>query len=494
MAEAEKGRFPACLEIATQMKLEGVAPDLATYNALMFAAAHDACWFETWAILDDMLLLGVKPTAATFNHLIHAQRQKSSPYLWKVVEKMEELNIPPNSGTFTLIIQRFVADGNLELALQYFHAMRALKFVPELRAAQSMVSLTAQQGYPRLAIDLAVWFEQNSIRRLEHAAWMNCLISSADNLYADGVLTCWKMVVEDLNLTPDEGLCVAVLNTAARHGLPDLATDVLRVLKSMGAPWKEHHFASLIEAFCRDKQLKEAFMTLEIMRTNGVEPITGTTLPILESISKDIDAVDAAWTIIETIHKEAKRVDVSVLKTIIEASVSLGDLQRAIGTYKSYSEYGAVADVATFNLLLQGCITARHRGLGDLLLSDMKTAKIKPDKATYQHMVELCLTQDMYEDAFFYLEEMKSVGHTPARRIYENLILKCHSLGDPRYNIALDEMREYGYDLSPQLAQEIKLHRSQHQQGEEKDRVTPKVGISGAAQRFVESGGLGVQT
>jgi hypothetical protein len=59
--------------------------------------------------------------------------------------------------------------------------------------------------------------------------------------------------------------CMSVLqvNTAACHGSPDLATDVLRVLKLSGIEWKEYHFTALIKAFCHNSnQLKEALITL----------------------------------------------------------------------------------------------------------------------------------------------------------------------------------------------------------------------------------------
>ena len=96
---------------------------------------------------------------------------------------MNEMNIAPNSTTFSYIIDRFTYDGNLEVALQYLYAMKARNLVPELHAAEAVITLAAHIGYSRLAIDLATWFEDTSIRRLGQAAWISCLRSSADSLY-----------------------------------------------------------------------------------------------------------------------------------------------------------------------------------------------------------------------------------------------------------------------------------------------------------------------
>ena len=112
-----------------------------------------------------------------------AQWQRSSQYVWPVIEKMNEMNIAPTSITFSHIILRYTLDSNLEVALQYLYAMKARKLVPELHAVEAVVTLAAHSGYPRLAIDLASWFEDASIRRLDQAVWMNCLRSSADSLY-----------------------------------------------------------------------------------------------------------------------------------------------------------------------------------------------------------------------------------------------------------------------------------------------------------------------
>lgn len=268
------------------------------------------------------------------------------------------------------------------------------------------------------------------------------------NFEADGVLVCWPTIVDEFNLVPTEGVCLAVLDTAARSGLPDLATDVLRVLKLGEIEWQEYHFAALIEAFCKNDQLKEALMTLQIMRANDILPLTSTTSPILETINRDVDSLDSAWTLIDEIHEAGNVVDFDALKAVVQASISLGDLQRAVGVYKSLPTYGHTPDVEMFNLLLQGCINAQHRQLGDILLGEMKEAKVTPNKETYEKIIQVCLTQEVYEDAFFYLEEMKTAKFLPSQDVYEALGQKCTSTGDSRADLVWEEMREAGYKLA----------------------------------------------
>jgi len=259
------------------------------------------------------------------------------------------------------------------------------------------------------------------------------------------------MTVHQLNILPAEGTCIDVLHTAARHGLPDLANDVLRVFNLMGAPLQEPHFAALIEAFCRADRVKDAFLTLDVMRSKDIKPASSSTYPIFDVISKDIDTLDASWLIVEEMQKEGKRIDIGVLNVIVQAAAALGDLQRAMGTYKLFPDYDAKPTVDTFNFLLDGCVAKHHRELGNRLLSEMKEAKLKPDSRTYENIILLCLTQATYEDAFFYLEEMKASKHIPPSIIYEALVQKCFSAGDSRYKLALEEMRHCGYEIPRQL-------------------------------------------
>ena len=287
-------------------------------------------------------------------------------------------------------------------------------------------------------------------------------------------------------MTPGEGTCVAVLNTAARHGIPDLATDALRVLQVIGVPWEEYHFAALIEAFTRNGQLKEAIKTLGIMRTHDIVPLPETASSITDAI-KDTGAVDATWAIIDELCDSGTEIDGSAIAALIKASVRLGDLQRAIGAYKSLADYGLRADLPIYNLLFQGCVAARHRELGNQLLDEMKTAKIAPNQETFENFIHLVLTQTDYEDAFFYLEEMKTAGFRPTFLVYETLVEKLYREHDSRAKVAAEEMLEQGYRPNARLQRLIRENDGKiHVEPPSQNRTS----LGGSAKRFIETGGL----
>ncbi len=246
-----------------------------------------------------------------------------------------------------------------------------------------------------------------------------------------------------------------VLHTAGRHGLPELAMDVLRVLRAIGVDLREYHFAPIIESFCRTNRIKEALSTLTLMSQHKIEPNSDTAHPIFEAICVSTDAVDAAWDALEALHSEGQTVNISGVNVVIRASVALGDLQRAFGTYQICAELGVKPTLDTYHFLLSGCIVARHRELGNRLMADMKEAKIKPDARTYERIIVLCLTGETYEDAFFYLEEMKAENLYPPLSVYEAIIERCVLEKDARYAVAVQESEEFGYTISLRLKRVI---------------------------------------
>ncbi|KAF9241570.1 hypothetical protein BU15DRAFT_44674 [Melanogaster broomeanus] len=443
------------------MKREGMKPDIIVYNSLLACISEEGLPLEAWAVIDDMKAMGVPPDRQSYHLLMQACRWASADAIWEIVDEMKRQDIQPNEHTYALIIKRATTTESIELALRYMHEMRSRGLTPELTTAQDIIKLAADMGLPRLALDIAQTFEAQSLRRIDSETWMSCLMSSADMLYADGVQTCWQNVVRGLGISPGEGLCLSVLHTCARHGLADLAKDVMLVLQKTGLDlWEEYHFAPLIEAFCKAGMLKEAFGTFETMRVQCVVPTIQTARPILEFLTEDVDRVDGAWEVLTRLRKEGKKIDIVVMNAIIQASVALGDLPRAVGAYKSFSDYDCKPNVDTFNLLFAGCVAAKHRELGNKLLLDLTKADAQPNATTFEQIILLCLTQPTYEDAFFYIEEMKAEKFIPSAKIYEAVIRTCVAAGDSRYSLALAEMGRCGYEASPSLRQVIAEYNS----------------------------------
>ncbi|KAJ7096379.1 hypothetical protein C8R44DRAFT_717856 [Mycena epipterygia] len=499
-AKADVFQFPDCFALAAEMKQKGITPTISTYNTLLRALAHGGYAPQAFAVFEDMLSFGVSPDATSFNHLITAHRTETTAALPAILQKMEELGVAPNATTYTLLIDRFVADENLEAAIQHLYAMKAHNLLPEVAAAQAVIILAANRGYPRLAVDLAMAFEEDTVRKVEDSVWVACLHSSATELYADGVIKSWYILVRDLAISPDEGLCTLVLHTAARNGLPDLATDALRVLKVLEVPWMEHHLAPLFEAFCRAKRFQEAFSSLAIMRQSDIDPTMQTASPIIHLVQEDAEILDDLWAVLDQMHQEEKRIDITAFNALLQASLSTQPLTRALSDYNRLKSYGFTPNAETFHVFIDGCLSAANIAYGELAFRQLKEVGTPMDHDVFGKMITLHLTQDTYDDAFLYLEDMQSAGHVPAQHLYEALVLKCAAAGDSRYVVALDEMKEAGHKIHPDFVTDYTqlydraIAAAQVTSAESRtqalQQILLNVGPDESAQNFIETGGL----
>ncbi|KAG7098858.1 hypothetical protein E1B28_000761 [Marasmius oreades] len=487
---ATKSYVSSCFETLSEMKENNVKPDLSTYHPILQVLANIRAETEALAVYDDMLSNGIQLDIHAYNLLLDAIQHRSSGETWSILHDMRKQSINPNSGTYSKIIRIFTAAQNLETSLVHLQEMRRKGVEPEFETVQDVVDLAAKQGHPRLALDLIDSLKHVLVRDIGLNVWKNCLKASANILWKDGTLKSWEAVVKDEAFEPDESLCVSVLHVAGHHGLPDLSASVLAVLKKSEIPWNEPHFASLIEAFTCNGQISEAFTTLNLMQSNNISISPTTLSPLVEAIKKDEDSLDAAWSIVENLPKA----HIAALNTVIRAAGALGDLQRAVGAYKSATDMNVEPNLDTFHSLLEAALTAR-RPLGDIIMEDMKAASIDPDQRIFELLIDLSLTQESYEDAFYHLEEMKAAGFTPQQSTYESIVRKCALNGDERYTIALDEMKEKGHVPSGPFQREV-LSAYKNVSLQQPDAPSTSFSshgrgvLDGSAQRFIEAGGL----
>ncbi|KAL1744647.1 hypothetical protein HDZ31DRAFT_38084 [Schizophyllum fasciatum] len=438
------------------MKRGGVRPDQTTYDTLARTLAARGLHRDVWALVEDMEAAGVKPSQAFLIDMARHANTQSSIQFWDILDVMRKHDIRPTAAAWTGVIQQFAHAGNVEMSLEMLYNVREDGLEPELPAAEAVVALLCEKGFINLALDVIEWFEGFSIRRVGPETWMRCLQSAAAECRMDGILKSWDKAIGEYNLAPSEGLCLEVLTAAARHGQAQFAiSQVLPTLLNINVALSQKHIAPVIEAFGVAGDLTNAFTLLHSIPNFDVEvPLTS-----LESIATrclpDIDAIDNAWTVVDKLHLDGK-LSLAALNTIILAAANLSDLQRALGAYKNLPTYGLTPNTATFDILLDACIRAAHRALGDALLADMKAANVPLSRGTHERAVRLCLTQPEYDDAFFFLNAMEAAGHAPSADLYAAIVRRCAAAGDTRYEVALGEMRARKMAVPPELAAEVR--------------------------------------
>jgi pentatricopeptide repeat protein len=117
-ALTNNGRYEEAINVFYQMKRAGVKPDKYSYTSLVKAIlTHD----DIEEFLYDMKDQGVAADSMTFNTIIRCLcEQKKLSAARKVVNKMEEAGIPPDSWTYGYLMTGLIENGNPSAALTLF--------------------------------------------------------------------------------------------------------------------------------------------------------------------------------------------------------------------------------------------------------------------------------------------------------------------------------------------------------------------------------------
>lgn len=282
-----------------------------------------------------------------------------------------------------------------------------------------------------------------------------------------------------------------MLDAAARLGLTELAFEVLNFLQNAEISWKEEHIAPAIQAFCVSGGIEAALKVIGIASRAGIPLGPGTLTPVAHLIAaKGAIDIDETWQILDKIQTE-DTLFTAQLNALLLACVQLKDLKRIVGAFNAFDGYDVEHNLDSFHIYFRGLIATKRRDVADAVLDLMKEQKISRTRDTYHLMIELCLTQASYEDAFHYLEEAKAVGHTPSRAIYKALIQTCASNADSRYAVAAEEMQEQGYKLRDadirQMEDTFAMAEQEQLASADHD---PALVLEANARQYIETGGV----
>ncbi|KZS93904.1 hypothetical protein SISNIDRAFT_410423 [Sistotremastrum niveocremeum HHB9708] len=434
------------------MKQGQSSPPRSLHNDLIHVCAVVGLPTEARAFLQDMQMMGEEPDTQTFDSLLHAERFSDTRVLYEVVDMMRKTNTGTDDRIFHHIIKRNAFQGQVEMCLQLLSIMETMKIEPSASTVHHVIKVMVNNELPRLAWEVALAFEDAGSRRLQTESWLNCLEACADSLFLEGTLSCWQKLTKDRGVVLHEGLYLKVLNTASRHAQPTFAFEVLDSMEALGIALDEHHFSPLLEACCKDGQLVEAFTALELIASKGLlESSSEISRPLLDFVAAGSNSVDDAWDIFEQLHRDGHGVSVTSFNLLIEASVRINDLPRALGIFQAADTLDITPNIETYHALLSGVVRAGHHELGRELVQEMQAAAMAFTSKTYRLLISLSLHRDNYEEVFFLLEEMKRKGFRPGVGVYEEIIGKCVVKNDARWRLAVSEAKQQGYKLSDSL-------------------------------------------
>ncbi|KAI9496660.1 hypothetical protein BDB00DRAFT_757936 [Zychaea mexicana] len=454
--------------LAQQLDKANVVYNAITYEYLLSAYAKADNPDQIMPLLARMYQTGVRPSLRFFHGALNLSARFAEARLQaRILEEMKGAGYDIKTiAVYSYMIRCMRNNGEIERALDTVEAMRKENISLTLFICQQLMDMSIELNHPDIAYELLKeGVMLNFFTEHHHHIYMDLLRCAALNGSHVIVKDLWQVVL-DRNIVPDEGLCHYILHVAAEHGDSRLGSDVIRILGKAGFPYKESHFAPLVEAFAASGDWKSTLQVLDLMRKAGLTPTQETTRSIAFRLGKDTDAVRLARNALDDLQKE-NAIDILAFNLVIHAFAYNNQYEDAMETFRKASDMQVKIDIETIHSVLDACIHAEEVAAGVRIFNQYIHGDIKPNATTMSKMVTLMCTQDDYEDAFKYLESMKAMGLVPLRGCYYRLVKKLASHQDTRLSIALDEMKACGYQMTAFLQGHIDKHMPQDEENVE---------------------------
>ncbi|KAI9705358.1 MAG: hypothetical protein M1820_005188 [Bogoriella megaspora] len=453
----------------------------ALYSELRAAASHGRYLRTRFLAYELVKERHEKPNLQIYSALILSQTNSDHGSAVAVAELLKELrseNLQPDSSLCHDVLRALAVHPDYILQAEILEYMRQRWYtISPLGEHDIVVGLLADHQY-ELAMDRIEIMEKggtkaqtylldmmaytlleneeveaafNMLRnRLDQArdtisvsVWYKLLDISSSKFYYDATVYTWRLRVQSGYLNPPSGICLNVLNTAARHGDTQLATDVFRVLGDRATKFTHEHYEALIEAYATHGDIDTAIKVLGVMEGAKIVPDVGTTRAIYNTLKHDEAATDQAFETVQNMQKSGRKVPTVAFDCIMESAITQSRAVVALEQYKHIHEICADGPTTnTFNVLLKGCRSNKSQALW--IASEMRELQVPANELTYDRMIIACLLshKEDYEDAMRYYIEAKTRGLKIRNGTLFLLLERCTQAVDMRAPEILKDMED----------------------------------------------------
>ncbi|KAI2629891.1 hypothetical protein GGR54DRAFT_586768 [Hypoxylon sp. NC1633] len=303
---------------------------------------------------------------------------------------------------------------------------------------------------------------------------------SRDGFY-DGIKYIWDRKVSTKYINPSDGVIMNVLIAASNYADAALAVNAVQLLSNRGRKLELHHYEPLVDIHAQHKDLLKAFTTLCIMAKADLHPDLSCTRSIFRMLRESSSETDKALEILDELRSHYE-VPSCAFNVVLEATEIHRGFKVALDLYRSVRQICVNGpDLDTYHILLRHCTMRKSM---NFLFAEMEAFSIEPNQTTYDHLIRISSMQDNYEQAFQFLEKMKS-GETAglpnnwwmSRASALALIRRCILAEDIRVQELIEECRIRGMSIDAEVQQLLDTVQTQKGMAES-DASTSAQGVS----------------
>ncbi|OVA07273.1 Pentatricopeptide repeat [Macleaya cordata] len=247
---------------------------------------------------------------------------------------------------------------------------------------------------------------------------------------------------------PDEYVFGCLLDALCKNGNVKEAASLFEDMRIRFTP-NIKHFTSLLYGWCKEGKLMEAKFVLVQMREAGFEPdivVYNNLLSGYAMAGKMQDAFD----LLREMRKKGCDPNATSYTILIQALCSREKMEEAMLVFVEMKKSGCIADVVTYTTLISGFCKWGKIERSYELLDSMIQHGCSPNQMTYLHILMAHEKKEQLEECFELVKEMKKIGIIPDLNVYNTLIRLACKLGEIDEGVRVWNEME-GNGLSPGL-------------------------------------------
>ncbi|XP_023765421.1 putative pentatricopeptide repeat-containing protein At5g65820 [Lactuca sativa] len=245
---------------------------------------------------------------------------------------------------------------------------------------------------------------------------------------------------------PDEYVFGCLLDALCKNGNIKEAALLFEDMRVRFPPTIKH-FTSLLYGWCKEGKLMEAKFVLVQMREAGFDPDIVVYNNLLNGYAVAGKMVDA-FDLLKEMRKKGCDPNATSFTILIQSLCGQEKMESAMQLLMEMERCGCEADVVTYTTLISGFCKWGKIKKGYEILDHMIQKGHTPNQTTYLHILNAHEKKDELEECLELVNEMQKIGLFPDVYIYNTIIRLAFKLGDVKEGVRVwNEMERNG--ISP---------------------------------------------
>jgi pentatricopeptide repeat protein len=415
------GRPQYALEINDIMDKKQIPRDVRTMTALIHKVGRSGKVDKAMDLLNDMIVQGIVPNLVTFNALIdiHAHQKPASDVVGanRIYKMLQEVGLSPDIVTFGTFIDMFAKQGDLNMVKQLYRDIKnryKMELTPFIYS--SFVECFVRLGDRKSAMDVLRLVEK---RHSAHHITYNIILKDlAQHGHIQQAVDFLKrMIKKEVHLTPRTFAPLLQYyakrgNTAGTHKVASLMTESQTIPDVIT-------YSILLESYSKAGDMQGAENVFEIFkkRWNPNLYIYNSML-FVYSKNNDMDRLLSTYKHMTASHVLANVVTYGILMQFYSRRKDLRAVESLLETMQSN---GVPPSLNCWTILMQ---TYFEQGRGQdakKVLEHMIQTGLEPSQNTLSILIHSCIKSDQFSMA-------ESIMQETIERSKESMTLPQHTL------------------------------------------------------------------